>query len=71
MRGELPARDRKIGVESRGVDTSRGYHFEKFVLDLNGLETGAADGFVSGANISWAKTRCCVRRRTCRRGPMR
>ena len=40
--GDLPARDRKIGVESRGVDTSRGYHFEKLVLDLNGLEKAPA-----------------------------
>ena len=40
--GDLPARNRKIGVESRGVDTSHGYHFEKLVLDLNGLEKAPA-----------------------------
>jgi hypothetical protein len=40
--GDLPARERKISVESKGVDTSRGYHFEKLVLDLNGMEKAPA-----------------------------
>jgi dienelactone hydrolase len=40
--GELPARNRRISVESLGVDTSRGFHLERLVLDVNGLEKAPA-----------------------------
>lgn len=40
--GDLPPRDRKVTAESRGVDTSRGFHLEKLTLDLNGMEKAPA-----------------------------
>lgn len=40
--GDLPPRNRPIRAESLGVDQSRGFHLEKLVLDLNGLEKAPA-----------------------------
>lgn len=40
--GDLPPRGRKIGVESKGVDTAKGFHLERLVLDINGLEKAPA-----------------------------
>lgn len=40
--GDLPPRSRAVSAASLGIDTSRGYHLERLVLDLNGIEKAPA-----------------------------
>lgn len=49
--GDLPRRDRKIGVESLGSEERPGFVLEKLVLDVNGIEPAPAY-FVKPKNAS-------------------